>query len=164
MHSINTFSGINATKTKSGDRQLVRNVGKCRENRGDAIESTEDFTNLDLCYLSHQGEKDTFDSEHFLGRFEDPNQWNEDDKSNFIIEPLISNDNDSNDDDVNSDDDDPPAQAIDGPIDLNMGTTKLDGLRNSIWDYYSGVWEMFESLCATGGVDDIEIAPYLPDP
>ena len=112
-------SGIYATKTEFDGGQIVRNVGKSGGNRGAITESTGDFTNLGPSYISHWEKDNTFDSAHSPASFIDSN-LNDDDST----EDSESYDGDESDD--------VPAKAIDGPIDLNMGTTNMDGLRRSV--------------------------------
>ena len=165
-------SGINGTKTEFDGGQIVRNIGKSGGNRGTITESTGDFTNLGSSYISHWGKDNTFDSAHFPASFVDSNPVDDDDSS----EESESYDSDESDDDV-------PANAIDGPIDLNMGTTNMDGLRRSVRNLKASVKEStkymaeeyfenslhdletcMEFLFAAGESNDVEIAPYLPEP
>ena len=117
------------------------------------------------------GKDNTFDSAHVPASFTDSNP-----KDNDSTDESDSYDSDKSDDDV-------PSKAIDGPINLNMGTTNMDGLRRSVSNLKATVKEStrymaeehyensfhdletcMEFLCAAGESNDINIAPYLPEP
>ena len=168
-------SGINATKSEFDGSQIVRNLGKPGGRNVHVSEATGDSTNLGPHTVSHWGVKESFETHHLPNIFEDPNRLR-DDENNDVSSEEASSDEDSDDDSL-------PAKAIDAPIDLDMGTRKIDGLRQSVRNLRDKMSESvrymseehleevtreselkFEMLCQAGELDDIEIAPYLPEP
>ena len=96
---------------------------------------------------------------------------------------IVHSSGESDSYDSDDSDEEIPAKAIDGPIDLNMGTTNMDGLRRSVRNLKSNLQEStrymaekyyehslldlgscMEFLCAAGEFNDIDITPYLPEP
>ena len=170
-------SGINATKTEFDGSQVIRHVGKTGGNKGVISEATGDATNLGPYSVSHWGSTETFDSEHQPTSFIDPNCVHDTDGDHD--ESSVDFSDSESDSSVSV----PPAKEIDGPIDLNLGTTKLDGLRRSVRHLRNKIKESvrylseehlelaemenhrsFEMLCQVGELEDVDIAPYLPEP
>ena len=164
------ISGVSGLSHEFDGSQTIRNVGTTGGNYGNITEATGDISNLVDAPISNWGPTSTFETDGVA--------------SNPLILPSASvSDPNIEDDPDTSDDDDTIVGEFDKDLDHSQyGRTSIDGVRrsrrtlnNSQGALFSLIDEsvnmmieecsmVFDVLAFAADLEDIDIAPYLPEP
>ena len=169
------LSGSKGIKAPFAGGETVRNLGSHQGRKGHITEETGDITNLAEVPVSHWGNERTFESEH---KFPEPsvNRFIEEEKNDDLINDSSDDDSES---DISYDDDDVDKLQTQGSIEVNglrrssrhnkeedaFTACETRDLYNSCYDSIfqdnESALKMVEEACE---LEDIPIAPYLPEP